>query len=424
MMEQMLATLQEKVHQMLRSTERYTKTDMVYLAENGGWLVLAQVLMGLIAFGLSIGFAHFVSKETYGTYRFLLSAYWTLTAFSLTGLPTALSRAVAQGFDGTYHKSFRLSFLWSLPLSGIALLMSGYYFWNENLLLALGSAVIAILGPFMQMSLLYGPFLEGKKDFKHMALYGIALNAFGGLLTLCSMFFTTNPVIFLGTYLLGNILAGLTFCAVTYYRYRPAEKSGTDLISLSSHFSIMNILATLSQQIDKLLVFHYLGAVQLAVYTFAIALPEQAKSFANSVATIAFPKFAKQPIEEIRKNFWGRLWLFTGSLVLAAFMYILIAPFLFHLFFPTYPEAVFYSQVFALSLIFISNTIPPTLLEARAAKKELYLFNIIAPLLQIGSLVVLTIMYGLIGTILARIVSRGLALVLGAYLVKSYTAKF
>jgi O-antigen/teichoic acid export membrane protein len=298
--------------------------------------------------------------------------------------------------------------------------MSGYYFFNENMLLAIGSLLIAILGPFMQMSLLYGAFLEGKKDFRRMAIHGIILNAFAGVLVLGTMFITTNPIAFLGAYLLGNVIAGLLLCAVSYQLYKPKEKSPADLVSLSGHFSVMNILSTLSQQIDKLLVFHYLGAVQLAVYTFAIALPEQAKTFVNSIATIAFPKFAKQSIEDIKKNFWGRLWLFTSSLVLAALAYIFLAPFLFHTFFPTYPEAIVYSQIFALSLIFVSNSIPLALLEARAAKKELYVFNIAVPIFQIGSLVFLTAFYGLIGAIVARILSRGFALLLGAILVHQY----
>ena len=414
-----MSNIKDRVKGLLRLSERYTKTDMIYVAGNGGWLMLAQVVMGFIALGLSVAFAHFVPKDTYGTYRFLLSIYWTLTALSLTGLPTALSRAVAQGFDGAYVKSFRLSFLWSLPLSGIALLMAGYYFLNENMMLSLGSAIIALLGPFMQMALLYGAFLEGKKDFKRMALYGIVLNASAALLTLCAMFFTANPLIFLGTYLLGNVLAGLFLCVLAYRRYRPAQKSSTDLVPLAGHFSVMNILATVSQQIDKILVFHYLGAVQLAVYTFAVSLPEQVKTAVNSISTLAFPKFARQSIADIKKNFWGRLWLFTGSLVLVALVYIFAAPFLFQLFFPTYPEAVFYSQIFALSLIFVSNAIPPTLLESHAAKKELYIFNTAVPVVQILTLIAGTAFYGLIGAIVARIVTRAFALLLGVLLVKN-----
>ncbi len=413
--------LRESIYRVLHWSERYTKTDLAYLFAGGSWLVFAQIMIGVISFGLSIAFAHFVPKDVYGTYRFLLSVFWTITAFSLTGLPTAVSQAVARGFDGAYSRAFRLSFVWGLPLAGIAAVMSGYYFLNDNPVLGWGSLVIAIFGPFMQMSLLYGAFLEGKKDFKRMSLYGILLNAFSGMLILVAMFFTSSPLAFLAAYLFGNVAAGLFFCLLAWRKYRPTRASNPELSNLSFHFSLMNILSTLSQQIDKLLVFHYLGATQLAVYSFAIALPEQAKTFVNSISTLAFPKFAQRPMNEIGQNFWKRLWLFTGALAIAALVYMIVAPILFHLFFPKYLEAIIYSQIFAISLIFVSNTIPPTLLQAHAEQRDLYIFNIGVPVFQIIALVICTVMYGLVGTIAARILSRGFALLLGALLVRRHT---
>lgn len=52
----MLHTLQHRIYKLLRWSQRYTRTDMVYLAKGGTWLSLAQgvaTLAGLARAGIS-----------------------------------------------------------------------------------------------------------------------------------------------------------------------------------------------------------------------------------------------------------------------------------------------------------------------------------------------------------------------------------
>lgn len=409
-----------RLERLLRWSERYTKTDMVYLLRNSGWLTLGQVGVAGTALLLSIAFAHFVPKETYGTYRYLLSIFWILSAFCFTGLPTAVTQAVARGFEGAYLRSFRVSLLWSMPMAVLACGTSAYYFLQGNISLGYGLLVIAVLGPLFQPALLFASFLEGKRDFMRYTLYGVAVNIVPALLSFAAMFVTSEPLAFLGTYLVGNVATGFLCNWLAYRVHSPNSEVNPELERLSFHFSLMNVLSTIANQIDKLLVFHYLGAAQLAVYAFATALPEQVKGVFNNVAGAAFPKFSSKDPQELRGNFWGRIGLFTIVLIVATAAYIFIAPYVFHWFFPAYEDAIFYSQVFALSLIVVSNTVPLTLLQAQAAQKELYIFNIISPIFQIGVLFFLTITYGLMGTIVARIVTRIINTLLLAGLVEYY----
>lgn len=399
--------------------ERFTRTDLRYLIKGAGWLALAQVVIAVVAFLVTIAFAHFVSKEVYGTYRFLLSLFWTLTAFSLTGLPAVLARAVAKGDDGSYLPAIRISLRFTTPMALISIAISIYYFWNGNAVLSLGCLVIAVIGPLMQSSYLYGSYLEGKKAFKDNALFGILLNIVPALLLLGSMYFVKNPVVFLAINLGGSVLTASALSYVSYLRHRPSRPGITkDFLNLSGHFSAMNILFTLSQQIDRLLVYHYIGAAQLAIYSFAIAIPDQLKTVFGTVATLAMPKFVNRPIAEIRKTLWYRLAGFTGLTALAAVFYICIAPAFFHFVFPTYPEAIAYSQLYALALIPVGSMIPLTILEAHAAKKALYIYNVLGPLLQIILLFIGILTFGLLGVVVARIVGRTINLLLGMLLVK------
>ena len=403
---------QSPYRRLVTYAERITHTDLEYLFTNGFWLTLSQIGIALTAFVLSIAFAHFVTKDTYGTYRYLLSIFWTLTAFSLTGLPTAMARAIARGEDGAYVESFWLSLIWSWPMVLISLGLAGYYYLHGNQMLTIGALIIAFIGPFMQSTYLFGSFLEGKKAFKTSAITGIILNVVPALALLITMFFTKNPLIYLGVYLVGNAGTAAVISIVVYMKLKTNTKKSEKLLTLGGHFSAMNILATIAGQIDRLLVYHYLGAAELAIYTFATAMPDQVKNVFNNVAILAFPKFAKRPLSEIKTTLNYRLFGFMGLMVLVTIAYIILAPLVFHILFPAYAASIVYSQLYALGLIAIGSIIPVAVLQAHAANRELYVFNTVSSVFQIGILFPAITMFGLVGIVVARIISRFFNLIL------------
>lgn len=400
----------ERLHTLLKRllhwSQKHTKTDMRYMVGGALWLTGEQGVVALVALGLAVAFAHLIPPDDYGHYRFILSIFWALTAVSLTGLSTALSRAVAKGAEGSYRLAVRLSLLGGIPVAVAGLLISGYYALQGNALLSSGVLVIALLGPFFQAAVLFGPLIVGKQDFKRAALSGICLSVFPALLMLAAMFLTDNPVIFIGLYLAGTIITGIVLSIRTYRAYQLNRTVDPEMRKHSIHFSIMNVLSVLSQQADKITVFHYVGALELALYAFAVALPDQIKGFSSNIATLAFPKFAERASSALRDNLWGRVWLLTGALALIAFAYILVAPFVFDILFAPYRDAVIYSQVLALVIVFGANEVLLTVLQAKAATRELYIFNIVSPLFAMGTLVVLTIFFGLWGAVIARLLSR------------------
>lgn len=418
-----LSYIKRKGAALLLWSEKHTKTDMKYVISGGFWLALDEIAGGIAALGLAIAFAHFVPKDAYGTYRFLTALFWTLTAFTLSGLPTAVSRAVARGKDGAYRAAFKSSLLWSSPLFALSLAGGIYYFIKGNSELGIGMLIISALGPFMQSAYLWSAYFVGKKMFRELASWGAAFAVVPALCVLGTMFFTQSALALLTAYFAGTVATGLFIVVMTLTAYKPNHADDEEFRVLGKHFSAMNLLATIGQQVDKLVVFHYLGAVQLAVYSFAIALPEQIKNVFGGVSTLALPKFVERPFKEIRENFWMRLWVYTGLLAVVAGAYILVAPYVFKILFPQYMDAVLYSQLYALALIPISNLLPATLLQAHTAKRELYILNIASPVFQIGSLAVLTALYGITGAIIARIAARVFSLVLGNLLVMVYARR-
>lgn len=413
--------MKERVTSILRWGERYAKTDLTYLTKNASWLTASQILMSTFALVLSIAFAHFIPKDVYGSYRYLLSLFWTLATFSLTGIPTALARAIAKGEDDAYKESVRLSFIWSWPMILISLGLAAYYLAQGNLLLFGGALIIAILGPLMQPTYLFGSLLEGKRAFRATAVAGVILNFVPLLALIATMFVSHNPLAFLVVYLIANAGTATLISWYAWTHYRAEKRKPTEsLFALGAHFSVMNILAGIAGQIDRLLVFHYLGAIELAVYSFAIALPDQIKAMSNNIATIAFPKFANRSFREIQETLAHRLGGFTLLMIALAGVYIVLAPFAFNIFFPAYTEAIWYSQIYALALIPLASIFPTTALQAHAANKELYILNILSSLFQIGILFPAIAYYGLLGAVIARIVSRAFNLLLSVGLTANY----
>lgn len=421
----MRANLTRRYADLLGKAERLARTDLSYLLKGGSWLVLGQISISVLAFLVSIAFARYVPKEAYGTYRFLISIFWSLTAFGLSGIPVTLVRAVARGDASAYRKSLTLSLIGSVPMALGSIGFTIYYLVQENLQLAIGCGIIALIGPFMQSAYLYGAFLEGKKAFRQNALSGIVLNLVPTLALGAFMFFTDSPLAFLAAYLGTSVLTGaaISLVVVRALGTKTSAIETDDLRSLGLHMSAMNILFTISQQADKLLVFHSLGPVSLAVYSFAVSIPDQLKAVVGNLETLAFPKFAQRKVEEILPTLGRRLFGFTALVTLLVVAYIVAAPYIFALVFPAYMESVFFSQLYALSLIPVGSVVPVSILQSHAAKRELYIFNTVIPIFQIASLAIGITIFGLMGAIVARIIARVMTLLLSLILLKSYSKR-
>jgi O-antigen/teichoic acid export membrane protein len=168
----------------------------------------------------------------------------------------------------------------------------------------------------------------------------------------------------------------------------------------------MAVITTAATYLDRILIFHYLGTVQVAIYSVAIAFPEQMKAVLKIVQTLVLPKFSRRNKEEVKKSVRIYSWKLGLAILMAILLYLVGAPYIFDLFFPNYTDSVFYSQLFALSLLTSVAILPNAALQSQMAQKELYLCNTLTSLLQIALLFGLTRTFGLTGVIAARVIGR------------------
>src|SRR4051812_32611834 len=140
----MLSKLQVKVIQLLRWSEKYTKTDMVYLAHGSFWLSGSGVITAGVSFVLALAYANLMPKEAYGNYKYILTIFGILSVTCLRGMDIAVTQAAARNHDGTVLKGLLDKMRWGLLGSfGAIACASYYYFYGGNTPLALGFVVAA-----------------------------------------------------------------------------------------------------------------------------------------------------------------------------------------------------------------------------------------------------------------------------------------
>lgn len=380
---------------------------MVYLTKGGSWLTASSVVVSFMSFLLAISFAHFLPKEIYGQYKFVLAMAGVLGTFTLTGLGSSVMRSISRGFEGTLHYAFWVNIRWSVLCFLGALGLSIYYFINGNSSLGLSMLIVGSLSPFLSSANLYSSYLTAKKDFRRHAIYFDFLgNLFPYIALFLTMIITDSPLWLIFTYFSSNTLIGMILYKKVVKIYKPKPEIDKESLGYSKHLSLMNILNGVANNIDQILVFHYIGAAQLAIYNFATAIPNQTKGPLKGLTSLMFPKFVERDGEEIHAGMKHKYWImFLASLVMIV-GYVLIAPFIFNTFFPKYTDSILYSQIFAISFLTITFNPAGIYLAAKKKIKEQYIGTIFISIIQIIMVAISVIYWGLLGLIVARVSVR------------------
>lgn len=400
-----MTSLIERFYALLRWSQRYTKVDMVYLFRGGALLTGADALLTVASLGLAVLIAAYVPKETYGIYRYVLSIAGVAAAFSLTGMNTAVTRAVALGREGSFAASLSIQARYALLQFVVAAAVAGYYFFKGNEMYGIAFAAVALIAPLSGVANTYVAYLNGKKEFARLASWRIQ----SGVLNILAMvaIVLTSPTIVALTlaYFLSTLLTNLWFLWRTFRDFKPNRLQDPEDLTYGKHLSVMNGIGALATQADAIIVYHLLGPTALAIYSFAILIPERMRSLFGFLPYIALPKLAARSAEERRATAGRRALMLMGATAALAALYAAIAPFIFSFFFPEYLEAIPYSQ---LAGVFVMATVPTyllTLLMAGGSQRVLYIVSIATPVFKIALSVVAIVFFGIWGAIAARLIA-------------------
>lgn len=412
----MIEKIRNKTYTLLRKTEKYTKTDMVYLTKGGFWLSMKTLLSMMIALGLSIAFANLLPKETFGEYKYIFSIFGLLAIPTLLGMGSAVTKSVAQGYDGTPMAAIKTKILWGMLGSLASVLVAIYYFVHENMGLAGAFGIVAIFLPFVDTFSIFNAITTGKRLFKVSIIYETAIQTISGIAIALALFFTNNLLIILLSYFGVYTITRFITLQIVIRIHAKNKKVDESAIRYGKHLSAMRILGIASEAISTILLWQFVGAMPLAVYAFAKAIPVQISGALKKITVLAFPKFARGNFQEIRKTLPNKmLKMFLLMLIIVA-TYIISAPYIYTVLFPQYTDAILYSQIFALTLLFFPQKFMGVLFQAHARTKVLYISSTVTPIVRLILAIILIPLYGIMGAIFAEISTRIFSLLLVSFL--------
>lgn len=412
----MIDYLKNKIHPLLRWSEKYTKTDMVYLTQGGFWLNLATVVGSFSSLALVYVFGNYLSPEIYGNYRYILSVYGLLTVITLTGFNAAVTRSVAKDNEGDMVRGLKIQILSSLFGSMVAFGASSYYLINSNITLATGLMIIGLVLPLMEPLDIYNSLLNGRRLFKISSLVSIAVQILVTIILITTVLLGGHIIPLLLAYFISYTGLRLLFFIIIKRTYQKNHQTSPDLIKTGFNFSVINILSNISGQIDKIILFQLVGAKELAMFSFAIAPAEQLKGLFKNLSSLLLPKFTTRNEKDLRKNLNKKVMLVGISALLISLAYIIFAPFLIKLFLPKYTDIILMSQIFSLSLVGVMVIPINSAMNSIPKIKALYVSNILSPVVNIIMVITLIPLFGLWGAILARAFGR-IINIIGTYLV-------
>ena len=396
----------EKIYKLLRLTEKYTKTDMVYLAKGGFWFSLNYILSILLAVFLLAAFANLIPPDVYGNYKFVFSVIGIISVFSLTGMGSAVVQSISRGFKKSFSHGHIKQLSWSMIPLFMGVVVSGYYFFQGNNLLGASFLVAGILSPLYANLSLYDSYFLGKKRFRKSATLSIIQQVFNFAVLLTALFLTDNVFVlvsvFVGSFFVTNFIFFLLAKREEVKTLEKNEPLDKELVGNAKHLSLMKVFARLATELDKVLVFHFMGAIELAIYSFAFTPVAKIGGLNVVIKKIGLPKLATIPVPTLKKTLPRKIFILMGVSLVIAVIYAVLAPFIFKIFFPKYLDSVILTQAFAGILVF---TIPATVLNqvmvAHMKKKALYISQIVQPLIKIGLILALIPTFGLWGGVLA-----------------------
>lgn len=391
----------------LKKIQSLLKTDARYLLRGGFYLSIGQVFAGLSGFILTVCLVRILDQAQYGMYAYILSFAGAVLVFTHSGMDTAVTQAVAKGSDRAVIDGFFEKLKWSLPIALITLCVSAYYFYQKDTTLGFSILIVGLTTPLFAAGSLYGSYLNGKKLFKKLVHDNILRNGIITLSILLTAYLTHNIIYTVYAYFISNTLVAVVrFFMLTRKLPEGTHEAKAQTFHIGKHMSFMEMLGNISAYFDKIIVFQLLGATPLALYALAMAPVKQMSSVTRIIRALALPKFSTRSAKELKGLMKHKMLILFCALLSLTISYCVFAQFFFVKIFPQYEEAVLYSQVLSLGLLFLPSVLHLEALTALKMKRELYIVYTSKSVIRIVLLIILVPFYGIWGAIFTFLLTQ------------------
>ncbi len=394
----------------LNAISRRFRIDAHYFAKNS-FLVLASQAIGILR-GIVTGYlvARLFSKEMYGEYQFIASVTGMLALLALPGFSTAVARSWSR------KEGFSIGRIHAIQL-GVALIGSAILFCSIPFLSMYGRESLwplfvaaAVLFPLPPIATLrFGAYALGQSRFdltlKANLIWSIAMVA----ASLAVVFLHQSSLLI---YIVNTSIPSLVYLAMSRKATPPSDPDGSNTKAIVRYGWLLTFASLpndLSSYLDKLLISHFFGLDQLASFSVAILVPEQAKQVVKQLMPVSFPRQAvMNDVADARRKLQKVVWY--GTLLFAAgiAVYWAVSWFALPILFPKYAasDIVGISNLSAFILIFMPATLFYQYMEAQKMIRQLQWTQWISSAVFSASLIALVPFYGAMGAVLSRGIFR------------------
>ncbi len=394
-----MASLPAPIYRLLRWAEKKIGIDLRYMLSGGFFLTLTQISSAIIGLFLTVAFANLLPVAAYGTYRYVLAAYSLIAIAALPGIDTAVLQSISQGKEGAFLAGVRAKFKWGLLGTALSLAFAAYEYAQTSHVMGFIFIVVAIALPFMESFSLYAAFFNGKRLFASWTLVEIVSQSVSAVALIATMFLTKNVVILMIAYFLPYVL---TRIAVTIFVVRHNKENDTEdseMFAYGRSMTVFQILSRFMAAADQIVLYHFLGPAQVAIFSLATAVPNRMQSVFRVSGTLSFPKFAQRNSQEVAQTLPRRMFWFVLAILAVCIVYVFLAPYMFKYIFPKYLPSLAFSKI-AVFYTVSAITYPfASYLSAHKRVRDNYLTIIVSFIPKVLCLVFLVPLFGIWGAV-------------------------
>jgi len=414
----MFASIKERAKPYVDRITKATNINASFLLRGGFWGAVDHIIDFCFGLILAMAFARLIPRETYGMYSLVLSWLGIFSLFALSGITQAIIRSIATGHEGELQRGIKIKLRWGTISSLLALGFAGYYFFAGNTTFGWSFLIVGIFLPIEQALGVIPLFLAAKERFAANTRLNILVRTAGFAGMLPVIVFTQSVPLMLLAYFVPDILVKLACLHWQVKKYQKNREVSEETKPFALHLTWMNILGGIATKIDSVLTFHYLGAVELAVYKFANLPVDKFTALVQTSLALSRIRFAKRDYREIYPSLNKKLLLFNFTVMACAIPAFFALPLAFKIFFPQYADAVPLAQVLMIPFFFFFPNVIISIWLAKAEVKKLYVIRIVYGVARIGFYFFLIPPYGLKGAIWGNVGATILMniLVVGMYI--------
>jgi len=393
----------ERAKTKINEYEKRYQLDLSYFIKSEFWVYFRQAIGLITGLAVAVVFARLASKEVFGQYNFLFALLAVFSLLSIPGLNTAVLQSVARGYDGSYTKAVKTSFLWSLLGIPALLGVGAYYYYYSSQIIGICLMISSIFFPLINAPNTWDSFLQGKKRFDITAKYGSIQATINSAAMITILFVNPeNLVLIFAMALVSNtFLTCLLF--LKSLRYIANSARDNKCIRYGYFLTSASIVLTFANNVDKILIGSLLGAPELAVYAIAIAIPTRIKDFLKLSWSPFTPKFCQDEttIESVLEKMKRFILPLALTTLFFSLLYLLfIDDIILLLFGEKYIDSIIYSKVLLLMiLVSVPNVFLGIFAVAKKNKKAIIGGSHVFPFLKLFIMCGFIYQWGIMGAV-------------------------